>query len=94
MIPLKEPKLWYEATFEDFGCKLPVIRKMSAMGTIEGVVFGVPMLLATGFVGYSLYQWQLQTGDLVMPALGATYVGLGWYRIYRATRDGGSPKVE
>ncbi len=41
---LKEPKRWYEATFEDFGCKTPVIKKWSAMGTIEEVVFGAPML--------------------------------------------------
>ncbi len=97
---LKEPKLWYEATFEDFGCKIPVIKKWSAMGTIEDIVFGVPMLAATGLVGTFLYQWHLQTEDLALPVLGATYLGLGWYRFYDASRDArkfhqnlGSPKV-
>lgn len=96
-MPLKEQKLWYEATFEDFGCKLPLIRKWSAMGTIEDIIFGVPILLGTGLVGHFLYQRQLQTDDLALPVLGAAFVGLGWYRMYSSARvrqNGGSQKVE
>lgn len=84
---MKDKDTLDDLIFEDFGYKWPIIRKWKAFKTIGAILFGTPMIVASGIVSYVLYRVYEETNDTTLPILGTIYLGLGWYRLYDVFRD-------